>query len=231
MNTRNAFGVLLVLLLLVIPGPDLRRERSVSCPQPPVHVDPGVFDERLLGMSVEEVIAAVGASPGDYRTPRGSKAVYLFMGGRAQPGVGPSMAWQLDCGLATVWFREGRASAVWCWDALPEPLPVKLDLSALDKLEVGMTEAQVTAILGVPPGDYSSGPWRTCTYLYGESRYYNPREDPGTPKESLFNSRIIIISFKDGKAHRIQFARAMRELNWIERTFQIPMGPAYEPDE
>jgi len=106
---------------------------------------------------------------------------------------------------------------------------VKLDVSALDKIDVGMTEAQVTTILGVPPGDYSTG--RTRIYLYWGPGYHVLGEDPGTLKKWQFNSRGILIWFKDGKAARIHFGRAMRELNWFERILRIPMGPPYEPDE
>ena len=106
---------------------------------------------------------------------------------------------------------------------------VTIDSSVFDKIQPGMREEQITSILGVPPGDYSTDP--RLGFLYSASGVRTVGEDPGTPKAWRFNSWEVTVWFKDGKAHRVGFGEGMRRPNWLERTFHIRMGALSEPDD
>lgn len=106
---------------------------------------------------------------------------------------------------------------------------VKIEPAALERIQLGMTEEQVISILGMPPGDYSTGP--TPSFLYVDPEFPAPGEDWGTPKLWRFNSWEVTVWFKDGKVHAAEFGRAFHRPNWFERTFHIRMGALSEPDD
>jgi len=100
------------------------------------------------------------------------------------------------------------------------PAPPRLDVSALDKIQLGMSEEQITRIIGVPPGDYTTRPVE-CYIAAGLITGASP--PAGTTKKWLFNSRCVFVCFRDGKAVDFQCGQGLREWAWIEKWLGIEL--------
>ncbi len=96
----------------------------------------------------------------------------------------------------------------------------------------GMTEAEVVAIIGRPPGDYTTRRdvgYASCDAILGESLICAKRR--GEPREWLFNTGSITVWFEDGKVDSLEFGNALRKLTWLEKMLRVELFPLREPAE
>jgi len=92
----------------------------------------------------------------------------------------------------------------------PSSLPVEPDSSAVDKIELGMTEAEVAHLLGCPPGDYTR---RRVAYI---QTVLGDAHRRGVPQEWAFNSERIVVYFENGEVVGVDCGLGVRRPTWIE---------------
>jgi hypothetical protein len=93
---------------------------------------------------------------------------------------------------------------------------IDVDLSSLDRVKPGMTEEEITALVRVPPGDYTT---RRTGYDFVFCGFTH-REPVGPSKQWLFNARCMLVSFRDGRSHYILFGEGFREETRLEQRFR-----------
>jgi len=109
------------------------------------------------------------------------------------------------------------------------PPRIKITRSTLDKIHHGMSEDEITAILGVPPGDYTTRPIACYIWVGSDNDVLNP--PPRTKKDWFFNWCCISVLFEEGTAVRIYTFRGIRQRLWIEEMLGVRIGPLLEPEE
>jgi hypothetical protein len=98
----------------------------------------------------------------------------------------------------------------------PTPCPVGLRPETSDKLELGMIEKDVAAILGGPAGDYRTQ--KDIGYLCAFSGPVVPRTAHHTKSEWLTDQYAIEVWFgEDGKALSIRSGVGLRSPTWPDR--------------
>jgi hypothetical protein len=103
----------------------------------------------------------------------------------------------------------------------------RFDAAALERVKCGMTEDEITLLVGVPPGDYTT---RSDVSYY--TAYVGPLyEHPGQMREWRFNSRCARVFFRDGRSHCIMYFWGSRKLNCIERLIGIQIFPSVPSDQ
>ena len=88
--------------------------------------------------------------------------------------------------------------------------------SAFQKIEIGMSERDVLAIVGGPPGNYAT---QRVRLYHCDEMGYRPR-DLGIAKSWYFNSEYVTVWFKDGKVQLVEWGTATPEPSWLEEAYR-----------
>src|SRR3972149_5091757 len=111
--------------------------------------------------------------------------------------------------------------------ARSERAGAKVNRSTFVKVELGMSEAEVMAILNAPPGNYRTRRGGGC-YM-GNGDFCEPPR--GTPKEWVSNSCCLTLWFENGSVVGKRYAGAFYERTPIERLLGMRLFPMCERDD
>ncbi len=117
--------LLLVLLVLALPLLLFIVPRLLQRPPLGDRITPEAYERLRVGMTREEVQAAIGLPPGDYRRNRGAAKVYTALDGNIPQDIGKSSGlafvdWWGDENMIGVWVdAQGKVAGT----AISKPIP------------------------------------------------------------------------------------------------------------